>query len=384
MNIVFVSNYYNHHQHPLSQELFKLCHGEFTFVATSEMRADRKALGYVQDSAPDYVLRAHTSEETKKLCLKRILDADVVLAGSAPEEYFNARRKAGKLILRYAERPLKTKTPFWRAVPRYLRWHIRNPRQKPIYLLAASAYAPYDFSRYGVFRDRAFRWGYFPQAKHYDDVDQLLEKKNAQKILWAGRHLDWKRPDDAVFVAQELKKKSIPFRMEIIGTGPMTDSLKRQIEEAGLCDCVTLLGSMPPENVRAHMEEAGIYLFTSNRQEGWGAVLNEALNSGCAVVASRAIGSAPFLLSDRENGILYPSNDRKALCRAVEELLTDLTLQKRLGQRGYRTVTEEWNPQNAANRLFRLCETLLSGQDPRSLFAAGPCSPAPVLKDETP
>jgi hypothetical protein len=37
---------------------------------------------------------------------------------------------------------------------------------------------------------------------------------------------------------------------------------------------------MPPEEVRVHMEQSNIYLFTSDFGEGWGAVLNEAMNSG--------------------------------------------------------------------------------------------------------
>lgn len=51
---------------------------------------------------------------------------------------------------------------------------------------------------------------------------------------------------------------------------------------------------MKASEVRSYMEKADIYLFTSDFNEGWGAVLNESMNSGCAVVASHAIGSVPF------------------------------------------------------------------------------------------
>jgi glycosyltransferase involved in cell wall biosynthesis len=61
---------------------------------------------------------------------------------------------------------------------------------------------------------------------------------------------------------------------------------------------------MAPEAVRDHMEAADIFLFTSDFNEGWGAVLNESMNSACAVVASHAIGSVPFLLKDGENGFI--------------------------------------------------------------------------------
>lgn len=61
-----------------------------------------------------------------------------------------------------------------------------------------------------------------------------------------------------------------------------------------LNDYVTFTGPVQSDKVRGFMERAGIFLFTSDRQEGWGAVLNESMNSGCAVVASHAIGSVPF------------------------------------------------------------------------------------------
>ena len=56
MKIVFVSNYYNHHQHALSQAFDRITEGQYHFVATSEMRADRKKLGYGQWEQPNYVV----------------------------------------------------------------------------------------------------------------------------------------------------------------------------------------------------------------------------------------------------------------------------------------------------------------------------------------
>ena len=53
------------------------------------------------------------------------------------------------------------------------------------------------------------------------------------------------------------------------------------------------------------MERADIYLATSDRQEGWGAVINEAMNSGCAVVADHMMGAVPYLISHEENGMIY-------------------------------------------------------------------------------
>jgi glycosyltransferase involved in cell wall biosynthesis len=45
-----------------------------------------------------------------------------------------------------------------------------------------------------------------------------------------------------------------------------------------------------------------VFIFTSDRNEGWGAVLNEAMGSGCAVVAADLIGSVPYLIEHKKMG----------------------------------------------------------------------------------
>ena len=153
------------------------------------------------------------------------------------------------------------------------------------------------------------------------------------------------------------------------------------IEEYGLQKYVELLGAMPPEQVRSYMEKSQIYLFTSNRREGWGAVLNESMNSGCAVVASSAAGSTPFLVKSGENGFTYDYNSDEQLYRHVCTLLNDQQLCARLGKNAYKTMTELWNAECATRRLIKLCETLLQGHSSPALFTSGPCSKAEVIKD---
>jgi len=207
MNIVFVSNYFNHHQRALCDALQELTGGNFCFVETIPMRQERRELGYGEDSLPEYVLTAYADPRARERSLERILLADAVIAGSAPEAYLKARIRAGKLIFRYAERPLKQGMQWGKYPIRLLRWHLRNPAGKPIYLLAASAYAPGDYSRFGLFRHRAYRWGYFPAVKPYD----RLPGKEEHSILWAGRFLDWKHPEAALLAARNLKDAGIPF-----------------------------------------------------------------------------------------------------------------------------------------------------------------------------
>ena len=158
-------------------------------------------------------------------------------------------------------------------------------------MLCAGAFTYADFAKHGSFINKAYKWGYFPETKRYESIERLVEKKKKNSILWCGRFIDWKHPDDALCVAERLKAAGYSFALNIIGAGELEPKLKSMIEQYGLNDCVHMLGAMPPENVREYMESSQIYIFTSDRSEGWGAVLNESMNSGCAVVASDAIGA---------------------------------------------------------------------------------------------
>lgn len=100
---------------------------------------------------------------------------------------------------------------------------------------------------------------------------------------------------------------------------------------------------MNPNEVRKYMEKANIFLFTSNYEEGWGAVLNEAMNSGCAVVASHAIGSVPFLINDGVNGYIYKNGNKKELCKLVEMLALSKELREKIGVEAYKTLYNTWS-----------------------------------------
>ena len=123
------------------------------------------------------------------------------------------------------------------------------------------------------------------------------------------------------------------------------------------------------------MEKSQIFLATSDRQEGWGAVVNEAMNSGCAVVANENIGATPYLIKDGENGLIYKNDSVDALYKKVKYLLDNNEKAKELGKNAYKSLKEEWNAKIAAERLLELAE-ILKNNKKCERFEKGPCSQA--------
>lgn len=240
-------------------------------------------------------------------------------------------------------------------------------------MLCASAYTAADYAKFGLFKNKCFKWGYFPEVRKYDDIDYLIQNKKNNSILWCGRFIDWKHPEKAVLVAEYLKKRGIEFQLNMIGTGDQVETIKCLIKKKNLENEINLLGSMPQEEVRMYMEKSEIFLFTSDFQEGWGAVLNEAMNSGCACVASHAIGSAPYLLQNEKNGIIFPNECNNILFEKVEDLMLNEKKRKKLALNAYDSMHNLWNAKIAVNRFLNLAETLLNGGNV-ILPESGPCS----------
>ncbi len=361
MKITFFSNFLNHHQLYLSQELIN-CGCNYTFVATEPIPQATKAFGYEDmNEKYDFVLRAYENEENMQKAYDLALDSDVVILGNADKEFVKERLKNNKLTFIYAERLFKKGT-YRRFIPttrktvneRFTKYNGKN-----LHVLAASAYLALDLKLIG-FKNPIYKWGYFPQVKEYD-IDSLLAGKQNEpvKILWAGRLIDWKRTKDTIKLARKLKKNGYNFSLDIIGSGVCEQKLKQLSSELKVDDKVTFLGSMSPEKVRENMEKANIYLFTSNFYEGWGAVLNEAMNSGCAVVASRAIGSVPYLINHGENGFIYKMGDINSLYKYVKELINNPQMMQKFGKNAYCTLKDNWNPKIAAQRFVDLAQSLL-------------------------
>lgn len=376
MKCLFLSNYFNHHQKSLADAMYELMGNDYHFIATSSMPNFRKELGYREQTAP-YVLLY--SNESRERIDRMVNEADVVIYGAAPLSMIKKRCLEGKLTFCYSE-------SLYKSIYRYLKWPINAYKSfwlNRCYLLSASAYAPIDYMLSGMKLRKCFRWGYFTIVKKYNSINALkgekrMRRHNAVSLLWVGRLIRWKHPEAALYVANRLKKDGLDFELKIIGSGSLEKKISKAISAQGLNDRVKMLGSMSTNEVRTNMENADIFLFTSDRQEGWGAVLNESMNSGCAVVADENIGSAKYLINPGKNGLIYKSQNYEDLYAKVKWLIEHPNETTKMGIEAYHTILNVWNGENAATNFMALSESLLKGET-ISPSKIGPCSNAPLI-----
>jgi glycosyltransferase involved in cell wall biosynthesis len=116
----------------------------------------------------------------------------------------------------------------------------------------------------------------------------------------------------------------------VVGEGPDRDAVAQAIHDRGLADRVELTGTR--EDVAQILARADVFVLSS-RSEGMPMSALEAMAAGLPVVAT-AVGGVPELVVDGETGFLVPPGDAPALSRALDRILGDPDLRRRLGEAG--------------------------------------------------
>lgn len=177
-------------------------------------------------------------------------------------------------------------------------------------------------------------------------------------ILAAGRLIEKKGFDTLVEACALLKARGVPFRCEIVGTGPLKETLRRLAHAHGLADSVGLPGWRQATELAAAMSRAAVFAMPSRvaaggDRDGIPNVVLEALAVGLPVVAT-AVSGIPEAVRDDDTGLLVSPDDAESLAQALERVLTDASLARRLSAAGRTLVDEEFTLKVASERLIRL------------------------------
>lgn len=383
MTVTFVSNYINHHQIPVSNRMYEKLGDGYSFVQTEPMEEERVKMGW--DKAFGEIPYLKKYYENPNDCQKLIDESDVVIFGGTEKEELIADRLSNKKpVIRYSERLYKEGQ--WKCVsPRGLikkyKDHTRHS-DDPVFLLCAGGYVADDFNIIRAYSGKRFNWGYFPYFYEYSEEERKKRRDERRsherlELIWAGRFIDWKHPEYCVEVAKHLKSQNRAFHFTLIGDGPLRNEVENRFKAGFESDEYTFFGNLLNTEVREAMNKADVFFLTSDYKEGWGAVLNEAMNAGCAIIASHAAGAVPTLIKHKQNGLVFQSGKVKSLLKRVDEVIADQKWRLFLGESAYETLQNEWNHVTAADRLLGVCEDIAN--DRIHFAASGPLSEAKVI-----
>lgn len=373
MKVVFITSTFDHYHLPCCEEAYKQLGSDFIFISTVPMPDSMKKLGFTDyGQLCPYVLNAWENSSNMQKAKNLCNEADVVIIGAADKSFVAERLQKDKLTFCFTERlfkkGIKSLLKPKNAINLY-RAHTKFRNNKNYYILCSGYYAPKDFKIIGMKQNKLLRWGYFSATTELTNTYD----RDFLSILWTGRFVELKHPEFALEAAKQLKLNNIKFQMNFIGMGPMQADMQNYIDRNHLNDEVKILGSMPTADVQKHMSNCDIALFTSDKREGWGAVVNEAMIGGCAVIASDAAGSSKVLIKHNETGLIYHHPNKKEFISLVLMLAKNSKLRKKMGIQANKSLVEKWNGTEGMKRLLTLSRAILSNQEIEN-YADGPCS----------
>lgn len=201
------------------------------------------------------------------------------------------------------------------------------------------------------------------QMRRYrDDIVLLRNAVDTRANAFTERHAAraraiWVRAFHAIYNpalaadAIALATRAVP-ELSLTMLGPdkgdgSREALVRRARELGVAAKIDVLGRVDKRDVPAHLARADIFLNTTNIDNTPISVL-EALASGLCVI-STAVGGIPYLLEHERHALLVPPRDPVAMAAALERIVVDRELARRLSREGRALALEhDWVPVLAA------------------------------------
>jgi glycosyltransferase involved in cell wall biosynthesis len=181
-------------------------------------------------------------------------------------------------------------------------------------------------------------------------------------IVSIGRLIEKKGFADLISACALLTSRRRRFVCEIIGEGPLEESLRAQIASADVGGCVRLAGPQTQAQIALRLAHASIFVLPCTREADGGmdnlpTVIMEAMAAGLPVV-STPLGGIPEMVEHEVNGELVPERDPAAICAAMERLISDPERARRFGDKGRQIAQEKFSIEASARQLRELFEKL--------------------------
>jgi glycosyltransferase involved in cell wall biosynthesis len=159
------------------------------------------------------------------------------------------------------------------------------------------------------------------------------------RIVTVGRLAFPKDPLTLVRALARVRARGGRFRASFVGDGPEAEDVAAELRALGLESDVELCGAR--SDVGAVLARSDVFVLAS-RSEGGPISILEAMAAGLPVVASD-VGGVREQVADGVTGLLVPPGDPEALAGALERLLADPELRRRLGAAGLERARERFD-----------------------------------------
>jgi glycogen synthase len=177
------------------------------------------------------------------------------------------------------------------------------------------------------------------------------------RVLFVGRLAPQKGVRVLVAAAGLLEDESA--QVLLVGDGPERPALEREAERLGVGGRLHFVGFLAHDRLPAVMSHADLLVLPSLYEE-LGTVLLEAMQAGLPIVASKT-GGIPDVIEDGVNGMLVPPGDPEAIALAIDRLLANRDLARRLSE-GAQEGGKDYDWEVLAGRILRVYRGVTAGR----------------------
>lgn len=212
----------------------------------------------------------------------------------------------------------QAETRNWRGLSGVIRYfqsvleavHIKN---RISFILGIGDLGVAWYRRVGYPSAKIFDWAYFTSSSSAIMTEDIAS--DAVRFVYVGRL----SPEKGIIqLVDELRSIVGDWELHIIGTG----SLEKEVKQMTTGDRrFNLRGILPLEQVSVELATMDYLILPSTGKDGWGAVVNEALQQGVPCIVSRNAG-ASCLINSKMTGWVFDPEKTGQLHRILQMIIT--------------------------------------------------------------
>jgi glycosyltransferase involved in cell wall biosynthesis len=233
------------------------------------------------------------------------------------------------------------------------RTYVRQAARAVNPILTISEQCRQFFLQNGFHAERIYPWAYFVENRAQPITSR---ESSVLRLLYLGRLIQRKRVDLLLRAISQLKIHHSAIALTIIGDGPESENLKKLARDLALTNLITFAPPLPHECVHEAMQKHDVLVLPTECDD-WGVVINEALQSGLAVITTENAGACE-LIENSHAGMVCKSSS-SSLSAAIQSMLNPDNLTAM--QSRARPYSQYVSPESAAQYLRTIAAHTLYG-----------------------
>jgi len=363
--VLCVAPFNNPHIVPFYDELAKLSNLNVTCVSLDPVTPTRLKLGWHEMDSNNGYLQPWRSFGDRIQYYRRLLTSDLVVfpgffhTRTLPFHHA-LRRLSFRPVALWSEpllnHPRSRNEGFWKSLAR--RALLKPFNTKSYHLLAMGVGAETDYRTMGM--DKwDYRQFHFSVRPHEREKLDTTSGNKVRKLIYCGALTHRKGVDLLIDAIAGISDVSLS--LTVLGDGPSRQELEQKVEKLGLSKQIEFLGSTDIEKGYEHMISHDLLVLPS-RFDGWGAVVNEAMECSLAVIVSDQVGSRRPLIEPGINGHVFESESVDDLREKIVSTITDRETLDQM-KLASRNRIKKFSPSTTAEAFGAFCRHLVLGEE---------------------